>query len=73
MQSDDAIRSNQPPLCNVTRSAQLPGIPPFSYASHISPKTQAEVQEMNCRYKKTTRIHYQTTFGHVDTMVLKFL
>lgn len=29
MQSDDAMPSKQPPLCNVARSAQLPGIPPF--------------------------------------------
>ena len=49
MQRDDATLRNQPLLCNAARSAQLPGIPPCSYANHISTKKE-EAQEMNARY-----------------------
>ncbi len=42
--------SNQPPLCHVARSALASWNSPFSYASHILPKTQEEAQEMSCRY-----------------------
>lgn len=52
--------------------------PPFSYASHILPKTQAEAHQMNGRYKKkntntNTLLHCEAMFGHDDTRFLMFL